>query len=229
MEIAPTRGYAICTEPRSGSNLLCRILESTGQLGRGREYFAAPTVRARGHVDYPDDPEAQLSAFLPLSTTPNGVYAIKLFSRHFDQVRHTRWAARLPGLHFVHLEQHDLLGQAISYVRAHQTNAWTSEHKRGEATYDAAAIDERLVLLVRAKARWRYWFESNGLTVLRVYYEDVVTFPQAVTEQVGRLLGLEETPIVDPALVNVRIQRDDLTELWRERFVAEHRDLGAFN
>ena len=39
------RGYAICTEPRSGSVFLCRLLRSTGVLGKPTEYFNADAVR----------------------------------------------------------------------------------------------------------------------------------------------------------------------------------------
>jgi LPS sulfotransferase NodH len=38
-EVARKRGYAICTSARSGSNWLCYLLSSTGQLGHPREYF----------------------------------------------------------------------------------------------------------------------------------------------------------------------------------------------
>jgi LPS sulfotransferase NodH len=51
----PLKGYAICATPRSGSNFLSQLLESTGRLGRPLEYFNGP---ARRELTWPDYPEA---------------------------------------------------------------------------------------------------------------------------------------------------------------------------
>src|SRR5947209_10247439 len=77
------RGYAICTQPRSGSNLLCQVLSSTDQLGYPLEYFNGPGRRALGLPDFPDAPELQVKAILRLGMTPNGVYGVKLFASQF--------------------------------------------------------------------------------------------------------------------------------------------------
>lgn len=225
------RGYAICTEPRSGSTYLSRLLSSTGVLGRPTEYFNAQTLRNwRGEPDYPTDPEQQLAAIPRLGATPNGIYGLKVFTAEFDAVRATRWAERLPGLAFVHLERHDLLGQAISHVRAQQTQQWgASQAATGEAAYDRDRINNELVRLARAHARWRYWFARNGLPVLHLFYEQVIPAPQAAVEAVARLVGLGQRPQIDPAaLQGLAIQRDALTDAWRARFLAEMRDPTAF-
>jgi trehalose 2-sulfotransferase len=39
--VTPTRSYLVCATPRSGSTLLCEMLERTGVAGRPREYFEA--------------------------------------------------------------------------------------------------------------------------------------------------------------------------------------------
>lgn len=226
------RGYAICTEPRSGSTVLTRILTSTGVLGRPTEYFNPETMRNwRGAPDYPSEPEAQLGEILRLGATPNGVYGLKVFSAEFDAVKATRWPERLPDLSFIHLERHDLLGQAISHVRALQTWQWVSfRPAQAEPVYDPAAINRELVGLVRANTRWRYFLASNGLPVLNLVYEEVMRFPQETVEAVARLVGVSETPRIDwDQAKDLEIQRDDLTEAWRARFIAETRNLGAFH
>src|SRR5262245_15968954 len=115
-------GYALCTEPRSGSNYVCWLLDTTGVLGHPTEYFNVQTMRfGLGMRDYPSDPESQLSAITRLGTTSNGVYGLKLFSWQFDLAKSTNWARRLPSLRFIHLVRLDVLGQAISHVRALQT------------------------------------------------------------------------------------------------------------
>jgi LPS sulfotransferase NodH len=223
------RGYAICTEPRSGSSFLGRVLSSTGVLGRPREYFNATALRAQpGFADYPEEPERQLGEIVARGVTPNGVYGVKVFCEHFDRVAETRWAGRLPALAFVHLERADLLGQAISFVRAMQTRQWTAGGPvAAEPTYNAGAIERALAFLAGRQSRWRLYFARNDLPVLRLVYEDVMASPQGAAEQVGRLLGLTETPRVVPERIGLEIQRDDLSDDWRRRFLAEARDLAV--
>jgi len=226
------KGYAICTERRSGSVLLCRLLASTGVLGRPTEYFDANTVRnGRGIADYPTDPEAQIGLIPTVGASANGVYGLKLFGAHVDAIKPIRWAGRLPSLSFVYLERHDILGQAISQVRALQTQQWTSSLPAvAEPVYDRERIDKTLVRPLNARARWRYFFVRNGLTVLNLVYEDIVRFPQQTAESVARLIGLDETPKVDLNQIgDLKVQRDALSQQWRARFIAESRDLGAFH
>ena len=54
-EIAP--GYMICTSPRSGSTLLCRLLRETGVAGRPGSYFHGATLKDWAeNLDLPSDP-----------------------------------------------------------------------------------------------------------------------------------------------------------------------------
>jgi len=63
------RGYAICTHPRAGSNLLCQYLASTDRLGYPLEYFNGPGRRALGMPDFPDDPPHQAELILRRGAT----------------------------------------------------------------------------------------------------------------------------------------------------------------
>jgi len=223
-------GYAICTEPRSGSSYLCQLLESTGVLGRPREYFNVGAVRRFGVQDYPEDAEGQLAEIPRLGATPNGVYGLKIFTTHFDAVARTRWAVRLPDLAFVFLQRRDLLGQAISHVRAMQTQQWGSRFEAvREPAYNAGAINNELVRLARCETRWRYYFARNGIEALHLAYEDIEADPQRAVEAVGRLVGLGEAPRIDPEKIRIERQRDALNEEWRARFLAESRDLGVLH
>lgn len=223
------RGYAICCTRRSGSTLLCQALTSTGVLGRPREWFNVPGVRY-DHPDYPEEPDAVLEALVKLSMTPNGVYGLKVHGFHFDSVAPPGWAERLPNLAFIFLRRRDLLRQALSDVRAMQTNAYRSTHAvRGDPRYDGQAIGEALIQLARYEARWRFFFARNGIEPFELAYESFLAAPQAVLDGVARLVGLAKSPEMTPGLIDVRVQRDALTEAWRERFLAENADLARFD
>jgi trehalose 2-sulfotransferase len=224
--IPAQRGYAICTSPRSGSNLLCQYLASTGRLGKPLEYFNAAGRRVHDHPDFPDDPARQIECILTLGATANGIYGLKLFPAQFDTVaKSIPWARMLPGLEFVLLERRDVLGQAISVVRAAQTRQWRSTMiPQGTPVYDGAAIRNSLHAAARDYARWQVFFARNGIDPTIMLCEDLVADPQRAVDQVAALFGLSGQTPIDPGRINLVIQRDALNEAWKQRFRSEERD-----
>ena len=219
------RGYAICTQPRSGSNLLCQVLSSTDQLGYPLEYFNGPGRRALGLPDFPDAPELQIEAILRLGATPNGVYAVKLFASQFAAFsRRLRWMDLLPNLHFVYLSRDDLLGQAISWARALQTGQYRSmQPAKRLAVYDAGLIRSQLMAIVRERAQWEAFFARTGIEPLRIVYERFLEDRLSYVDLVAKLMDVEN-PVVDRRRVDLAIQRDAVTEEWARRFRAENGD-----
>ena len=160
-----------------------------------------------------------------MPSRPNRVYGLKLFSHQFDQVAGAGWARRLPGLRFIHLTRADLLGQAISRVRAVQTGRYKAgDRVTGAALYDRAAIADALARTAYGQARWECWFARNAIAPLRLRYEDAAADPQRTVEAIAGFLGLGETPQVDRAAIGVEIQRDETSEQWRARFLEEAGD-----
>ncbi len=224
MTAVPARGYAICAVPRSGSNLLCRLLTDTGVLGRPLEYFNGPARRTLDHPGYPDEPEAQVAAIRTLGATPNGVYGLKLFPEQFRAAQHVRWTEALPNLSFVRLERRDRLGQALSWARALQTGQYRSTSSAtGDAAYDPALIQQCLGRIVRDEARWRLWFARTGIEALSLEYETVAADPVAAVRAVAALVGVD-APDPDMSRIELRPQRDAGTERWRQRFLSERGD-----
>ena len=219
------RGYAICTEPRSGSNLLCQYLSSTDQLGYPLEYFNGPGRRAFGLPDFPDAPELQIDAILRVGATPNGVYAVKLFASQFATFsRRVRWIDGLPNLHFVYLRRDDLLGQAISWARAIQTGQYRSTQPAERvAAYDADLIRSQLMAIVRERAQWEAFFARTGIKPLRISYERFLEDRASHVDLVAELVDVEN-PVVDHRKIDLVIQRDAGTEEWAQRFRAESGD-----
>ena len=219
------RGYAICTQPRSGSNLFCQYLSSTNQLGYPLEYFNGPGRRALGLPDFPDAPELQIDAILHMGATSNGVYAVKLFASQFATFsRRVRWMDLLPNLHFVYLSRDDLLGQAISWSRALQTSQYRSTQSATQiAVYNADHIRSQLLTIVRERAQWEVFFARTGIEPLRIIYERFLENRSSHVGLVADLVGVEN-PVVDQGKIDLVIQRDAVTEEWRQRFRAESGD-----
>lgn len=219
------RGYAICTQPRSGSNLFCQYLSSTDQLGYPLEYFNGSGRRALGLPNFPDAPELQIDAILHLGATSNGVYAVKLFASQFASFsRRVRWTDLLPNLHFVYLVRDDLLGQAISWARALQSEQYRSTQPvKRIAVYDAELIRSQLMAIVQERAQWEAFFARTGIAPLRITYE---RFLEDRSNHVGLVADLVdvEIPVIDQGRIDLVIQRDAVTEEWRQRFRADSGD-----
>lgn len=213
------RGYALCGEPRCGSTYLARLCASTGVLGGPKEYFAGLDRMRSAN----SDPEGHLRSWVERTSTPNGVYGLKVFADQFHLVRRSRWATRLPNLHFVHIERQDVLGQAISLVRARQTQVFESNHQpRRQPAYSRRSIAAMLQTIALNQARWSCWFARNGIVPLRLTYEGIVSDPGGAVASIADCVRVSTPAPVSP---DMGIQRDALSEEWRERFLAESRDL----
>jgi LPS sulfotransferase NodH len=217
------RGYAICTSPRSGSNLLCQILSSTERLGHPLEYFNGPGRQTLTDPAFPDDPHEQVRWIRTKGATANGVYGLKLFAFQHDQIAsRLAWTAALPRLRYIYLEREDLLGQALSWVRGIQTRKYRSTSSAtADSAYDRNLIQTHLNQLVRERARWSLFFARTGITPERLTYDKLVEAPQAVVDQVARLMEIGERAIYDASRIDLAIQRDEVTVEWRKRFIAE--------
>lgn len=219
------QGYAICSTGRTGSNWLCELLTSTRLLGRPLEYFDGAARRLLTDPAYPDDPAEQIQRVLTMGTTPNGVYGLKVFPWHVDRIQaQVRWTDALPNLHFVHLVRDDVLGQAISLCRVDQTGRFRSPQSESQAPwYDPEAIRRNIHLFVRANARWTAFFARAGVEPLRLVYEEIIRDPQRAADRVSDLLQIARTR-VDLAQVEQSMMRDEQSEDWRRRFIAEFGD-----
>ena len=221
-----TRGYVVCSHARSGSNYLCQLLSSTGQLGNPQDWFNGHGIRGRDDPHYPLEPRLQLQQVLARGMTNNGVYGMKMFCESFERIAGMDWASELPDIRWVCLERLDLLGQAISDVRSTQTQQYRSTaQSRAAPRFDHAAIRESLVRISRNHARWKLFFGRNGITPLHLTYESVTANPQHAVDAIASLMDIEASPAIRWDHVTLEMQRDSLSDEWRERFVAVEGDL----
>lgn len=216
------RGYVIVGAKRCGSSHLCALLESSGQLGRPAEYLH-PNRVDHLPVCSPSEAAAVWGGILDEATTTNGVSALKVFYSHVERPRMARLRDRLAALHFVVLERRDRLAQAVSLARAIQTGAW-SAHQLWEAepTYDAGLIGTALAEIEHNLASWEGFFAIRKILPLRIVYEDLVENPSTVVGAIARLVGVppEDLP---PLRSGKRVQRDELSLQWKQRYLAGDR------
>jgi LPS sulfotransferase NodH len=217
------RGYMICASARTGSGYLGQLLRSTGLLGKPHEFFNTSSQRERFDPAYPSDPHAQLDLIRTRGATSNGIYAVKVIgpqlrplAGHIDPFRD------LPNLALVRLRRRDLLGQAISLVRARQTGQFMASDRRlGRPKYDANTIRDGLAHLQNQAAMWDDLMARLGAQPLQITYEEIVADPQDVVDRIALHVGLTTPVPIKRPLVMQAVQRDELSAEWRRRFLAD--------
>ena len=138
--------YVICTSPRSGSTLLCKLLAATGVAGNPDSYFHRPSISGwLEDLGLARDPsasdrellEAIFRTAIAKGTLDTGIFGLRLQRHSFDFFI-KQLLVLYPGRSncvecfqaafgqtlFVHLTRRDKVAQAVSYVKARQTGLW---------------------------------------------------------------------------------------------------------
>ncbi len=144
-EIRPV-AYIICATPRSGSTLLCDLLNDTGVAGNPHsffrrediaewaEYFNVPVAKWCDDLEFD---QSYLEAVLKYGTSGTEVFGTRLMWESISDLS-KRLDAFFPGLPndsarfqsafglpvYIHLSREDKVAQAVSRLKAEQTGLW---------------------------------------------------------------------------------------------------------
>ena len=239
--------YLICATPRTGSSLLCGLLESTGVAGHPESYFRQPDEPAWaarwGILSSPDSTFSYadyVRAAITTGKTGNGVFAARIMWGTLGEVIdklatiHPDFAGSDGGLlnrafghtRFIYLRRGDVLAQAVSWLRAEQSNVWfrteQAQHKESErgAYFDFDQIRKLVQLIDEHNAAWQRWFTSAGILPHLIQYEELDAHPVGITRSVLDFLGLE-LPAGREILARHRRLADELTAQWIDRYRGE--------
>jgi len=245
--MGPVLTYVICTNPRSGSYLLCDGLASTTLAGRPREWFnhlSEERRRARWGLD--KSAAATYAAYLDQvrirSTTRNGTSGIKLQLYQFDRLTKKlvgvagyeglttaqMMAKAFPNIKYLWLTRRDKARQAISYLLATKTGQWWKivggkpskrENAIDESSFDPQAVARVQEMLEQNDVAWQSYFASNNISPLIVYYEDLVTDYSGAVIRVLKWLGIPGADAVVVRPSRLQKQSTARNEHWLSRYM----------
>jgi LPS sulfotransferase NodH len=217
--------YLVCSIPRSGSTLLCDLLMSTGVAGHPIEYFHPTRMAGLEREWEVDSIEAYVRRLLVERTGANGVFGAKVHWGQYNPAFGDRDPRELfPALRLVYIHRGDRLRQAISWVRALQSEEWRARGgapAEERATFDTEEIRRKLTRIENDEAGWRALFERHGIAPLEVTYEQLVELREETAAAVADHLRLELPDGFRFGLPNVERQADGLSEEWVERYRTE--------
>lgn len=165
MNVVPAiQSYILCATPRSGSTLLCDLLEGTGVAGRPASYFRGHSIArwaARLGVTITGDEDAPVfgrdytDAVIAAGRGDTDVFGLRIMRESVDALS-VRLDDLFPGLAddrtrfeqvfgpslFIHLSRLDKVAQAVSRIKAMQSGLWhmASDGTDRERTGPAGAI-----------------------------------------------------------------------------------------
>lgn len=163
-----------------------------------------------------------LTAVARVNTTSNGVFGIKMhwnqYKRHMlDQdLSVDFWKVPVT---WVRISREDEIRQAISFVRAAQTNSWNSNMEvQREPIYDGLAIVDALERIASENADWKNYFEHNNIEPLNITYEQLTQDMDAAVRRVMECIGTDIDHVPKPQTTR---QSDSINTDWATRFIRE--------
>jgi LPS sulfotransferase NodH len=155
--------------------------------------------------------------------TSNGVFGVKM---HWNQYkRHMLdlgldvnvWDAPVS---WVRITRENELRQAISFVRAAQSESWNSNMQVvREPIYDAAAIISALDRITEENAQWDNYFATEEIEPLHSTYEQLIS---NMDSTVRKVMAFIDSPIEVVPAPQTKKQSESASRQWAERFVNEY-------
>lgn len=197
----------VCFSNRCGSNFLVSALASARRHRKVGEIFNAPAIVKNSEAAGFSSFQEYVESVAAKSSDDDRPLIVKLGWMQLFLL--DKWGyldAVFPDAHFVHIRREDLLGQAISYVIAHSTKAWTSlAEGGGDVAFDYGLICRQVAGFAEANAYFNRFFALTGRPVTRVVYEDFVTDPAGWIAAFGDKIGLPLAYVPE----RVRLERQD--------------------
>lgn len=203
-----------CGQPRIKltHHPIARVRKLTGRYPwRDISYFSSSSWRR------------YLSAIAQQYTTNNGVFGVKMhwnqYKRHMLDMGVDANFWNVP-VKWVRITREDELRQAISFVRAAQTESWNSNMAtKADPVYDASAIAAALDRISDENSDWDVYFAQNNITPLHITYEQLTRDMDAT---IRRVMSFIETPIDVVPEPQTKKQGDSINKEWAERFLAQY-------
>jgi len=224
------KAFFICAVPRSGSSLLCNLLQMTGVAGNPMEYGGEEDERTWRHGHgFSDHRNYFLHFAHRLSVTSNGVFSAKLMFEHM--MSFARDVKRYKGIdagsplatidlafgapRYVQMLRKDKERQAISFFRAAQSGSWTWAQRADKpACYDMALLERAAQFLREKEAAWdEFLCGVDPFRRTTVYYEDFADDREHTLSRLLAWLQISEhvPPLNAPSM---KKQSDAISEQW---------------
>lgn len=221
---------------RSGSSLLCDLLNNTLVMGNPREFLRPSYLKEHLSFEFKESDLNSSLIYLQLSrfATPNKVSGVKMMWVNFNYIieqlklscsdTNTQDKDLIDQAFinpkWIFISRKDKLRQAISLARAIKTNTWKQETNSFAfkqlflQTYISNfQIDSYLNSLIHDENKWFEFFKKNNITPYTVIYEDLCINYSNIVKEILEQLGEFNSDKQLSFSTNMKRQRDIYTEV----------------
>ena len=208
----------ICMTPRSGSTYLSSVLRDN-EMGRFQEHFRVnggsleQFVEKSGAKTFHNWVEQRLSRL-----SHNGIYGMKADWPQFVPLYYLgAYDYYFRDAFFIYLTRGDVMAQAISRYISTETGYFHSVNTEQSHTLDETVpldldkLTKHIDVLVDMQGDWERFFAYEGISPLRLRYEEIDSDPDAVIRHIATYCGLElpDTIVTQTEFERVRNQRNE--------------------
>ncbi len=211
----------IAMTPRTGSTHLCAALAQTegvappAEIFNPRNWVVQAEMARRGVVLFADYVRSFNADSGPCFFFKTSWQDFSPFAAGYRQI--------FPNLRVVYLDRKDVIAQAVSLYRAAESGTWHVPRgdtpAKEEATLDhlnLAHISTWLETIEAEKRGWKRFFAAEGMTPMRLFYEDFATDVTKAVAAIADFLGLPLNQEIGPE-VGFQKLGDAVSEAWVER------------
>lgn len=210
--------YILCTCPRTGSGLICLSLQKMG-IGFPDEYFNLVEEINNEFVERKELKDLSLEEyckFLIQKHTVNGVFGLSLHFRQINQFPELieKLPEYFPDAKYISFTRKNILRQAISFVRATQTEAWASDlTEKRKPHFDSGFIKNSINDIFMEMSGWEDFYRIHKIDPLRIVYEDIETDYFNVMKAILNYLNVDKSPPPQ----QLKKQADHINDEWYDK------------
>lgn len=185
----------ICTTPRVGSHFLSAMLASNEYFGKPFEYFLKSNLN-NWQKELNLNTEECFDYLIKRRTTKKGLFSVKSHWRDFNwMLRNNPKIIEILNIkYYIFLHRKDVLEQAISYEIAQQSGSFISfiQKNKNKLIYNKVKIRNKINLIKKHNQEWENYFENTNVKPLFISYEDFLSSPKVVIQNIFKSLGLDQ-------------------------------------
>jgi LPS sulfotransferase NodH len=230
--------YVIASVQRSGTHMLCSLLQSTGLAGSPAEHFLSRPGETWETRWRSSSRTAYIEGVLRRNTGRNGVFGTVVMWSYFERMlqllqeiptyKNVKGAELLAAvLHrprYIWLRRRNRVEQAVSWSIACQTGVWAQKTgekmlPRAVPKFDFKVVDEWCNRIAAHETGWETYFRENQIKPLVLFYEDVAACNRGTTEHLLQFLGLPVPAAMEIAPLEVEKQANQISEQWAAAYI----------
>ena len=220
--------YFICTQPRSGTHLLRKLLVQQG-CGNPAELHPLMTGKIKTLDDFYRECTINNVAGATIHKLHFGRYIKhlkKLLSLEAEEHDLRVLEAFFPEPKFIFFYRRDKVQQAISFKKAHRTGNYRYKRNADFGEYNEQEITDLILHLSVSEARWMLFFKKNNITPHILTYEDLCENPVESLRGILAFLQFDRDRIkINEEKLPIQ-QYDTTSEKWYRRYISEGNKLG---